>query len=129
VHFDPDVWEALEKHMKQSRINNVSIAVNDAVKFSLAPEHQNDRDAALVKLFHQLSFSLAEHRKKTARDMTCLQEMFFQFVLTYLTHTHKINDVDLIAAEAQGNVRMDKFMEKFVRSLQQKKDVIPEDKS
>ncbi len=121
VHFDPEVWEALEKHMKQSRINNVSIAVNDAVKFSLAPEHQNDRDAALVKLFHQLSFSLAEHRKKTARDMTFLQEMFFQYVQNYFMHTHKIPDADVGAAELQANVRLDAFMEKLVKKIQASK--------
>jgi len=117
VHFDLDVWEALEEHMKRQRIDNVSIAVNDAVKYSLFPEHRSDRDADLVKLFHQLSFSLAQHRKKTARDMVFQQEMLFQFIQYYFMHTHKIPSAEQGAAEAQANARLDVFMEQLVGKL------------
>lgn len=117
VHFDPETWELLEKHMKQSRVNNVSIAVNDAVRYSLSPEHRSDRDGGLEKLYHQLAFSLAEHRKKTHRDMAFLQEMLFQYVQTYFAHTHAIPDSERGAADAQANARLDAFMEQLVRKL------------
>ena len=117
VHLDPDVWEALEAHMKRQRVDNVSIAVNDAVKYSLFPEHRSDRDADLVKLYHQISFSLAEHRKKTARDLSFQQEMLFQFIQYYFMHTHKIPASEQGAAETQANIRLDAFMEKLVGKL------------
>ena len=121
VHFDPEVWELLEKHMNQSRVNNVSIAVNDAVLYSLSPQHRSDRDGGMEKLYHQLSFSLAEHRKKTARDMAFLQEMMFQYIQTYFAHTHMIPDSERGAADAQANARLDTFMEQLVAKLTQKK--------
>ena len=117
VHLDPDVWEALEAHMKRQRVDNVSIAVNDAVKYALFPEHRNDRDADLVKLYHQFSFSLAEHRKKTARDMKVQLEMMFQFIQYYFMHTHQIPAAEQGAAEAQANVRVEAFMEQLTREL------------
>ncbi|MFH1159253.1 MAG: hypothetical protein V1721_10315 [Pseudomonadota bacterium] len=127
IRFDPDVWEALEAHMKRQRVDNISIAVSDAVKYSLFPEHRSDREADLVKLYHQLSFSLAEHRKKTARDMTFLQEMLFQYIHHYFMHTHQIPAAEQGAAEAQANVRLDAFMEQLVAKLPQKKSsVTPE---
>lgn len=127
VHFDADVQELIEKHMKQHHINNFSIAVNDAMRYAFSPAHRSDRDADLVKLYHQLSFSLAEHRKKTARDMTFQQEMMFQFVQYYFMHTHKIPASELGAAEAQANVRLDAFMEKLVKKLQKNKEVPEKD--
>lgn len=75
VYFDEDVWDALEKQMRMSRNGNITAIVNDGLRYAMFPEHRNDRDADLVKLYHQLSYSLAEHRKKTARDLAFVQEI------------------------------------------------------
>ena len=117
VYFDPEVWAALEAHMKRERINNASIAINDAVKYALFPEHRDDRNADVAKLCTQTIYSLNEHRKKTGRDLTIMQEMLMQFVQAYFMHTHQIPDSEKAGAEAQANVRLDDFMEQLVRKL------------
>lgn len=117
VYLDADVLEALEAHMKRERINNISIAINDAIKYALFPEHREDRNGDVAKLCTQTLYSLNEHRKKTGRDMTILQEMLMQLVHTYFMHTHQIPASDKPAAEAQASVRMDAFMEQLVRKL------------
>ena len=117
VYFDPEVWMALEAHMKRERIDNVSIATNDAVKYSLFPEYRGDREADLSKLFGQLSFSLAEHRKKTGRDMMLLQEMILQFIKLFFVHTHQIPDSGRKAAEAQAEIRLDSFMNSLIKKF------------
>ena len=121
VYFDPDTWAALEAHMKRERINNVSIAVNDAVKYALFPEHRDDRNADVAKINQQILYSLADHRKKTHRDLTIMQEMIMQYVQTYFAHTHQIPPSEKAAAEAQAKVRTDAFMEQLVRGLPKKK--------
>lgn len=124
VYFEPEVWAALEKHMTQERINNVSIAVNDAVKYALFPEHRDDRNADGAKISHQILYSLADHRKKTARDLTILQEMVMQLVQEYFMHTHQIPTAERAGAEAQANVRVETFMERLVRRLPKSKPVV-----
>ena len=121
IQFEPEAWAAIEAHMKRERINNISIAVNDAVKFGLFPEYRDDRNADLVKLYHQVSFSLAEHRKKTGRDLMLLQEFTLQFMKQFLIHTNEIPKGNQEAAEAQAQVRMDKIMESVIQSLPQAK--------
>ena len=121
VYFEPEVWAALETHMKRERINNVSIAANDALKFSLFPEYRGDREADMGKLFGQVSYSLAEHRKKTGRDMLILQEMMVSFVKEFFKHTHPIPTANIPAAETQAQVRLDAYMEELVRRLPKSK--------
>ncbi len=121
VQFEPEVWEAIEVHMKRERINNISIAVNDAVKYSLFPEYRDDRNADQGKLVQQILFSLAEHRKKTGRDLMLIQEFMLQFMKQFLMHTHEIPASERGGAEAQAKVRLDKLMEDVIRSLPQSK--------
>src|ERR1035437_5409831 len=121
VYFDADTWAALEAHMKRERINNVSIAVNDAVKYAVFPEHRDDRNADVAKINQQILYSLPDHRNKTHRDLTIIQEMVMQFVQTYFSHTHQIPSSAKSAAEAQARVRTDAFMEQLVRKLPKKK--------
>lgn len=121
IYFDPEVWQALDQHMKRERINNLSIGTNDALRYALFPEYRDDRNGDLIKLYHQMSYSLAEHRKKTGRDLMLLQEFTLQFMKQFLIHTHEIPKGDLAAAEAQAKVRMDKIMEEVIRSLPQAK--------
>ncbi len=117
IQWDSDVWAALEKHNKRERINNMSAAANDAVRFALFPEHRGDREADMSKQFQQLLYSLNEHRKNTARDITILQESMMQFVLYYFMHTHQIPAGEQGAATAQAKVRLDEFLEELVRKL------------
>ncbi len=126
IQFEPEAWAAIEAHMKRERINNISIAVNDAVKFGLFPEYRDDRNADLVKLYHQMSYSLAEHRKKTGRDLMILQEFTLQFMKQFMMHTHEIPKGDQAAAETQAKVRLDKVMEEVIRSLPQSKSLSEE---
>lgn len=117
VYFEPEVWKALDEHMKRERINNVSIAVNDAVKYALFPEHRDDRNADSAKLSQQILYSLNEHRKKTGADFAKLIEMLALLAKTYFMHTHQIPASEKAAAEAQATLRMDAFVEQVVRTL------------
>jgi hypothetical protein len=112
--------------MKRERINNISIAVNDAVKYALFPEHRDDRNADVAKLCTQTLYSLNEHRTKTARDLTIVQEMLVQLVQTYFVHTHQVPASEKVVAETQAKVRTDEFMELLVRRLPKKKAVVEE---
>ena len=117
VYFDDDVWEALEKQMKVSRNANVSAIVNDGLRYAMFPEFRNDRDADLVKLYNQLSYSLAQHRKKTARDMAYTQEIMLQAMKNAFIHSSPVPESELEAREVQANARLDKFMESIVRNM------------
>jgi len=123
VHWEPDVLAALESHMKSQRINNFSIAANDAVKYSLFAEYRDDRSADLVKLYNQLAYSVAEHRKKTARDLMIMQEMMLQLMKVILTHTNVMPEKERVLAEKQAESRLDKIMENIVRQLPRTKEL------
>ena len=128
IQWDPDVLDALEKHNKQQRLNNLSAAANDAVRYALFPEFRSDREKDVVKLIQGLGASLYEHRKNTARDLTIMQEGFFQFVLEYFMHTHHIPKGEQSNAKAQGKVRLEKFMEELMQKLPQAQQVREEKK-
>jgi hypothetical protein len=117
VHFEEEVLNTLEAHMQRERIYNFSVAANDAIKFALFPEHRDDRNADTAKLLHQILYSLNEHRRKTARDLTKFQEILVWFVHTYFMHTHQIPDSAKKDAEIQANLRLDAFMDQIVRRL------------
>jgi len=117
IHFDDDVVSALEKQMKVSHNSNYSAMVNDGLRYAMFPEHRSDREADLVKLNQQFSASLAQHRKKTARDMALLQEMVLQMMKTFYMHNTPISEADQLAAETQANARLDGFMEGIVRNM------------
>lgn len=117
VYFDDDVLKALEKQMKTSHNPNFSAIVNDGLRYAMFPEHRNDRDADLVKLYNQLSYSLAEHRKKTARDMAFMQEIALQSMKNFYVHNASVPEGEAEAMEAQANARLDKFMEEIVRGM------------
>ncbi len=121
IQWDPDVLVALEKHNKQQRLNNLSAAANDAVRYALFPEFRNDRDKDIVKLMQDIRASLFEHRKATARDLMVLQEGLFQFIEVFFQHTHSIPKNELVAAKAQAKVRAEEFMEQLVRRVQNPK--------
>jgi hypothetical protein len=91
--------------------------VNDGLRYAMFPEHRSDREADLVKLNQQFSASLAQHRKKTARDMALLQEMVLQMMKTFYMHNTPIAESDQLAAETQANARLDDFMEGIVRNM------------
>ena len=117
VYFDDDVLKALEKQMKTSHNSNFSAIVNDGLRYAMFPEHRNDRDADIVKLYNQLSYSLAEHRKKTARDMAFMQEIALQSMKNFYMHNASVPEGDVEAMDAQANARLDKFMEEIVRGM------------
>ena len=121
MYWDPDVLDALEKHNKQQRLNNLSAAANDAVRYALFPEFRSDREKDMVKLMQDLRASLYEHRKTTARDLTILQDGLFQFIDVFFQHTHSIPKGELAAAKAQAKVRTEEFMEQLVRKVQDPK--------
>ena len=121
MYWDADVWDALEKHDKQTKTNNMTATANDAVRFALFPEYRSDRDKDVVKLMQDVRASLYEHRKNTARDLMILQEGLFQFVDVFLQHTHSIPTDELAAAKAQAKARLDDFMEQLVRKMQDPK--------
>lgn len=121
IQWDSDVLDALEKHNKQQRLNNLSAAANDAVRYALFPEYRSDREKDVVKLMQDLRASLYEHRKTTARDLMILQEGFFQFIDVFFMHTHSIPKSELAAAKAQAKARLDEFMEQLVRKVQDPK--------
>lgn len=121
MYWDADVWDALEKHDKQTKTNNMTATANDAVRFALFPEYRSDRDKDVVKLMQDVRASLYEHRKNTARDLMILQEGLFQFVDVFFQHTHSIPKDELAAAKAQAKARLDDFMEQLVRKMQDPK--------
>lgn len=121
IQWDSDVLDALEKHNKQQRLNNLSAAANDAVRYALFPEYRSDREKDMVKLMQDLRASLYEHRKTTARDLMILQEGLFQFIDVFFMHTHSIPKSELAAAKAQAKARVDEFMEQLVRKVQDPK--------
>lgn len=77
--------------MKRERINDVSITTNDALEYSLFPEYRDDRNADMSKLITQKLYLLAEHRKKTCRDMRVMQDILMQYIEVYFLHTHQIS--------------------------------------
>ena len=117
VQFDAEVYEALEKQMKMSHNPNFSAIVNDGLRYAMFPEYRNDRDADLVKLYHQLSASLAAHRKKTARDMAFLQEMVLRNMFEFYKYHNEIPDDAKASKEAQARGRLDHFMEEIIRNM------------
>lgn len=121
IQWDSDVLDALEKHNKQQRLNNLSAAANDAVRYALFPEYRSDREKDVVKLMQDLRASLYEHRKATARDLMILQEGLFQFIDVFFMHTHSIPKSEMAAAKAQAKARLDEFMEQLVRKVQDPK--------
>lgn len=121
IQWDGDVLDALEKHNKQQRLNNLSAAANDAVRYALFPEYRSDREKDVVKLMQDIRASLYEHRKATARDLMILQEGFFQFVDVFFQHTHSIPKDELAAAKAQAKARLNEFMEELVQKAQDPK--------
>ncbi len=121
IQWDSDVLDALEKHNKQQRLNNLSAAANDAVRYALFPEYRSDREKDMVKLMQDLRASLYEHRKTTARDLMILQEGLFQFIDVFFMHTHSIPKNELAAAKAQAKARYEEFMEQLVRKVQDPK--------
>lgn len=123
IYIDEDVWEALEKQMKMTRNTNVSVLVNDGLRYAMFPEYRNDRDGDLVKLFQQLTFSLADHRKKTARDLAFLQEMVLQGVKNQYLAFPPIAEKDKDVKEADANMRLNQFMESIVRNMGQLKPI------
>lgn len=123
VYIDEDVWEALEKQMKMTRNTNVSVLINDGLRYAMFPEYRNDRDGDLVKLFQQLTFSLADHRKKTARDLGFLQEMMLQSVKNQYLAFPPVAEKDKDVKEADANMRLNHFMEGIVRNMGQLKPI------
>ena len=121
VYFDAEVWEALEKQMKVSHNPNVSAIVNDGLRYAMFPEHRNDRDADLVKLYNQFSASLAMHRKKTARDLAFMQELILKFSHEFFMHHPSISEDNKAARVAEANARLDAFMENIVRNMSELK--------
>lgn len=121
VYFDAEVWEALEKQMKISHNPNVSAIVNDGLRYAMFPEHRNDRDADLVKLYNQFSASLAMHRKKTARDLAFMQELILKFSHEFFMHHPSIPEDNKAPREAEANTRLDAFMENIVRNMSELK--------
>ena len=121
VYFDAEVWEALEKQMKVSHNLNVSAIVNDGLRYAMFPEHRNDRDADLVKLYNQFSASLAMHRKKTARDLAFMQELILKFSHEFFMHHPSIPEDSKAPREAEANARLDAFMENIVRNMSELK--------
>jgi len=123
VYIDEDVWEALEKQMKMTRNTNVSVLINDGLRYAMFPEYRSDRDGDLVKLFQQLTFSLADHRKKTARDLAFLQEMMLQAVKNQYLSFPPVPEKDIDVKEADANMRLNHFMESIVRNMGQLKPI------
>ncbi len=121
VYFDAEVWEALEQQMKVSHNPNVSAIVNDGLRYAMFPEHRNDRDADLVKLYNQFSASLAMHRKKTARDLAFMQELILKFSHEFFMHHPSIPEDSKAPREAEANARLDAFMENIVRNMSELK--------
>ena len=121
IQWDPDVLVALQKHNKNQRINNLSAAANDAVRYALFPEFRSDREKELIKQIQNLSTSLYEHRKNMARDLMVLQEGFFHFIEVYFQHTHAIPENQLAASKTQALARGNKFMEEVIRRTQNQK--------
>lgn len=117
VYIDDDVWEALEKQMKLTRNTNVSVLINDGLRYAMFPEYRNDRDGDLVKLFQQFTFSLADHRKKTARDLAFVQEMILQAVKNQYLAFPSVAEKDREVKEAEASMRLDQFMEGIVRDM------------
>lgn len=117
IHFEVDVWEALEKHMSRERLDNASAATNDAVRYALFAEHRDDRNGEVLKLLHQVQASLTEHRKKTSRDLSILQEVTLQFLRQFLVHTKVVPKTERAAAETQANTRLDQLMENVMRNI------------
>lgn len=117
IYIDEDVWESLEKQMKMTRNTNVSVLVNDGLRYAMFPEHRNDRDADLVKLYHQFSASLADHRKKTARDLAFIQEMILNAVITQYLTFPPVPEKELEVREVSANARLNQFMEHIVQNM------------
>ena len=123
IHFDEDVLKALDKQMKVSHNSNLSAIVNDGLRYAMFPEFRNDRDADLVKLNAQMGASLAQHRKKTARDLAFIQEMVLQMMKVFYMHNQPISEDDKAALEAQAKARLDDFMEGIVRGMSELKPI------
>ena len=117
VQFDDAVMEALTKQMKVSKNGNFSAIVNDGLRYAMFPEHRNDRDADLVKLYNQFSSSLAMHRKKTARDLAFIQELMLEMTRVFFVHHNDVPDDQAEGREAKANARLDAFMETIIRNM------------
>ncbi|PCI98728.1 MAG: hypothetical protein COB14_07470 [Alphaproteobacteria bacterium] len=111
VYLEEDVDKALKNFMASKNINNISLAVNDALKQVLFQKERDERS-----LQNQILYSLNQHRNKTARDLAANQEILLQFMFEYFANNPASDKRD---PEAQK--RLDALMETVVRNLGQSK--------
>lgn len=77
--LDFDVAQALEKHARRHHLS-YSLAINNALKQALLPEHQEERNAALMTGLDRIEYQLKELRVRQRDDATLLREMLGTFV-------------------------------------------------
>lgn len=123
INFDADIDQLLEKHMKARNLRNVSQVVNAAVRFALVPESRDDSHHDLSKLYHQILYSLNEHRKKTARDLAANQETQLQFILECFKRIPAPEEAD----DGRALQELDALMTKVAKNLGKSKLLPPLD--
>ncbi len=121
IHFEPEVFKAIEKQMKMSKSVSFSKAVNDAIRYAAFPEHRNDRDADVYKMMQVLLDSFVQHRKKTARDLAFIQEVTLETLQEFFRHNQQIPSDLKRENDVQARARTIEFVENIVRNMPQLK--------
>ncbi|MDB2683221.1 hypothetical protein N9Z27_03120 [Alphaproteobacteria bacterium] len=80
VYLSPKTDKYIRDHMKAQSVTSFAAAIEDAIEYAFDPELRGEREAELTKKINQLTYSLSEHRQKTARDLIFLQELMLRLL-------------------------------------------------
>lgn len=117
VYLSEKVDKALQAHMKAQNLKSITVAIEDALEYALFPEHRDDRNKEMMKLYGQLLYSFNEHRKKTARDFAIVQESVFQLALDMYKHMEPYHESEEEKRHERATARLDDFMNRIARQL------------
>ena len=121
VYLSEKVDKALQAHMKAQNLKSITVAIEDALEYALFPEHRDDRNKEMMKLYGQLLYSLNEHRKKTARDFAIVQESICQLALDFYKHMEPYPKNEEKSRHEQAVKQWDDFMSRVVRQLSEQR--------
>ncbi|WP_148045611.1 hypothetical protein [Salinisphaera orenii] len=117
-----DVAQALEKHARRHHLS-YSLAINNALKQALFPEHQEERNAALMASLDRIEYQLKELRVRQRDDATLLKEMLGTFVRVWFNNTAPVPKEHRSSAARSGNARFERYLDRVVDQIDRQNSV------
>lgn len=112
VHIRPETCRRLDLLAERPGVTKASV-VDAALSAFLSPEHDDQRDAAILRRLDRLGRKL----ETLARDQAIATETLSLFVRYYLTITPPLPEADQRAARALGKERYSFFLRQLGKRL------------